>query len=120
MGMMEVIGIVPKGADLTANVTSGGVYPWACMKNTPIGLPFKGSASSSYLSISTLVLSLIMYLLVTIMLEKTFNIIIEDQFKMMFETSFIVFINGRQVCNSHASCLHVAFFFITKFLCALT
>merc|ERR1712136_552598 len=71
-GMMEVIGIVPKGADLTANVTSGGVYPWACMKNPPIGLPFKGSASSSYLSISTMVLSLIMYLLVTIMLEKTF------------------------------------------------
>lgn len=38
-GMMEVIGIVPKGTDLTANVTSEGIYPWACMENYPIGEP---------------------------------------------------------------------------------
>lgn len=44
-GMMEVIGIVPKGADLTANITSEGVYPWACMENNPIGEPLENAAA---------------------------------------------------------------------------
>jgi len=62
-GMMEVIGIVPKGSDLTANVTSNGAYPWSCMENEPIGEYAGGKASSLQTSIITLVLSLSLYLM---------------------------------------------------------
>jgi len=39
-GMMQAIGIVEEGGDLTANVTADGIYPWACQENNPIGEPF--------------------------------------------------------------------------------
>jgi len=46
-GMMEVIGIVPKGEDLTANITSGGAYAWSCMENYPIGEPLEKLADAT-------------------------------------------------------------------------
>merc|ERR1712135_60323 len=50
--------------------------------------------------------------------RKPFNTIIEDQFKTMFETSFIVFTNGRQFCSSHAPCLHITLYLYHKvFMC---
>jgi len=36
----------------------------------------------------------------------------------MFETSFIVFTNGRQFCSSHVPCLHITFYRYHKvFMC---
>merc|ERR1711881_660715 len=46
MGMMQAIGIVEQGEDLTANVTADGIYPWACQENNPIGLPLEKETTS--------------------------------------------------------------------------
>lgn len=41
------------GADLHANATSNGIYPWACQENNPVGLPINRSTNDSFHDVTT-------------------------------------------------------------------
>jgi len=48
-GLMQAIGIVEQGEDLTADVTTAdGLYPWACQENNPIGEPLEREDDDDY------------------------------------------------------------------------